>query len=244
MASDYFDFKQFRVYHHQCAMKVGTDGVLLGALAQVPPQSKNILDIGTGSGLIALMLAQRTSHYFTDCRITALEIDEAAVAQAANNVANSRWQHRIDVIQGDLQHFQGVPHSYHCIVSNPPYFNRALHSPDTARNRARHADNTLSPDMLLTRSALYLHPKGVISFIIPSEYLKIFQHKAEKLSLYPQGYIYIYTKKNTAPKRVILFFTFQMPSNPPTQQHLIIHNETLAYSEEFVTLLKDFYLHF
>ena len=123
MSNPYFQFKQFTIWHDKCAMKVGTDGVLLGAWAETE-NSQKILDIGTGTGLIAIMLAQRYSL----SQITAIEIDEAAAAQAKMNIARSPWTKRIQVICNDFSLFR-TESKYNLIVSNPPYFVNALNCP-------------------------------------------------------------------------------------------------------------------
>ena len=137
MSNSYFQFKQFTVFHDRCAMKVGTDGVLLGAWTRTG-QGCSILDIGTGTGLIALILAQR----IPDARITAVELDREAALQAAENVRNSPWAARIEVVEADIrQYATRVSHPFDIIVSNPPFFNSSLHSPSEARTQARHTDS-------------------------------------------------------------------------------------------------------
>ena len=135
MPNPYFQFKRFTVYHDRCAMKVGTDGVLLGAWTDVS-SSQQILDIGTGTGLIALMLAQRnvTAH------ITAIDIDEEAIEQAQGNIAASPWKNRIEVMKQDFCQYS-ANRLFDTIVSNPPYFNQSLKGPDSQRNTARHTDS-------------------------------------------------------------------------------------------------------
>ena len=133
MPNPYFSFKQFTVYHDRCAMKVGTDGVLLGAWADVV-SARNILDIGTGTGLISLMMAQRCN-----ARIRAVDIDADAVEQARGNVAASPWQDRIEVELQDICHFTSET-LFDVIVSNPPYFTDSLKCPGKQRNIARHTD--------------------------------------------------------------------------------------------------------
>ena len=131
MPNPYFSFKQFTVYHDRCAMKVGTDGVLLGAWTDVSG-ARDILDIGTGTGLIALMLAQRS-----EAHIVAVDIDEDAVKQAKENVEKSPWPGRIEVERHDICCFNSDIR-YDVIVSNPPYFFNSLKCPDGQRNIARH----------------------------------------------------------------------------------------------------------
>ena len=146
MSDSSFLFKQFIVHHDRCAMKVGTDGVLLGAWAPVD-QAHTALDVGTGTGLVALQLAQRNPHL----RVTAVEIDAPAAAQAAENVAGSPWPDRIEVVCADFNDFQ-PDGRFDLIVSNPPYFVDALPCPDRQRNTARHAGG-LNYDLLFRRSA-------------------------------------------------------------------------------------------
>ena len=142
MANPYFKFKQFTIWHDKCAMKVGTDGALLGAWA-APKEARNILDIGTGTGLVALMLAQRCQAF-----IDAIDIDADACLQAEENVARSPFADRIRVHCCALNDFHpSAPSHYDLIVSNPPYFHQALKCPDPKRNRARHTD-TLSLEEL------------------------------------------------------------------------------------------------
>ena len=143
MSNPYFQFKQFTVWHDQCAMKVGTDGVLLGAWASVE-RARRILDIGTGTGLVALMLAQRS---LLDAKIVALEIDEAAAGQARENVARSPWQERIEVVQADFKKYRSSD-KFDVIVSNPPYFVDSLECPDRQRAAARHNDSLTYEELL------------------------------------------------------------------------------------------------
>lgn len=143
-------------------MKVGTDGVLLGAWAPAD-KAKRILDVGTGTGLIALQLAQRNPH----ARITAIEIDAAAAGQATENVSHSPWAGRVEVICHDFRDYQ-PENRFDLIISNPPYFIDALKCPDEQRCTARHTGN-LNYDLLFRRSASLLEEQGVVSIIIPAE---------------------------------------------------------------------------
>ena len=133
MSNPYFQFKQFTVWHDKCAMKVGTDGVLLGAWTSVE-SAHRILDIGTGTGLVALMLVQRS---LPDANIVALEIDEAAVGQARENIIRSPWKERVEVVQADFRKYRSSD-KFDVIVSNPPYFVDSLECPDRQRTAARH----------------------------------------------------------------------------------------------------------
>src|SRR5574344_2567439 len=131
MSNSYFRFKQFSVFQERCAMKVGTDGVLLGAWAKVDAANR-ILDIGTGTGLVALMLAQRST-----AMITAVEIDEEAAIQAEENFCQSPWANRFEVVNSDITSYE-TDALFDVIVSNPPYFVDSLQCPDGQRSLARH----------------------------------------------------------------------------------------------------------
>lgn len=143
MPNPYFKFKQFTVYHDRCAMKVGTDGVLLGAWAQVD-NARRILDVGTGTGLIALMTAQRSQAH-----IMGIDIDEKAVGQAEENVKASPWKERISICRKDvMQMCREVDGTFDAIVSNPPYFVENVHCPDARRNVARHTGGLTFGELL------------------------------------------------------------------------------------------------
>ena len=137
-----FTFKQFHIDHSRCAMKVGTDGTLLGAWATLPPEAHRILDIGTGSGLIAIMAAQR----HPSAKIMAIDIDEDCVLQARQNATSSPWAERIEVINSPLQGFQSEV-KFDVIISNPPYFADSMHSPDKQRTTARHTASLSFKDL-------------------------------------------------------------------------------------------------
>ena len=143
MANPYFQFKKFTVWHDKCAMKVGTDGVLLGEWASTE-RCQRILDVGTGTGLIALMLAQRSTAI-----LDAIDIDSDACLQAQENIAKSPFANRIQVYQTSLSEYMPDENiKYDLIVSNPPYFIDSLKCPDTKRNLARHTDTLSLPDLL------------------------------------------------------------------------------------------------
>ncbi|MFM2293328.1 MAG: hypothetical protein RIS29_3141, partial [Bacteroidota bacterium] len=141
MANPFFRFKQFTVFHDRCAMKVGIDGVLLGCWTNVADTSM-VLDIGTGTGLIALMIAQRT-----DAHIDAIDIDEGAFEQAMINVQASPWSSRLNVVLSSLQDFVSDK-KYDLIVSNPPYFINSLKNPDEQRTTARHTDSLTHEELI------------------------------------------------------------------------------------------------
>ncbi|MCM1521149.1 MAG: methyltransferase [Muribaculaceae bacterium] len=160
-------FKQFAVSDNNSAMKVGTDGVLLGAWTPLSPAPSCVIDAGCGSGLIALMMAQRTGE---NTNITGVEIDEGAFKDAVGNVSESPWSHRINIIHGDILAIE-MPQldSPILIISNPPFFTEALHSPDSDRALARHG-NTFGVESLINLSAsLMANNEDRLSFIAPSD---------------------------------------------------------------------------
>lgn len=232
MPNPYFAFKKFTVYHNLCAMKVGTDGVLLGAWADID-SAKNILDIGTGSGLIALMMAQRSEAF-----ITGIDIDKDAVTQAKINFEASPWSNRMQAIQEDLCQFS-PQQSFDCIVSNPPFFVNSLKCADTQRNTARHND-TLTLSQLLEKVSQLLLPNGKFSIILPFEQNDTLMKTAEEQGLYPTRHTQVITRPGLPPKRSLLEFRKQ--PMPYDTQELVIELERHVYSKEYITLTKDFYL--
>lgn len=232
MANSYFAFKRFVVHQEKCAMKVGTDGVLLGAWADVS-DARRVLDVGTGTGLVALMIAQRC-----DAEIVGLEIDSDAAEQAAENVSASLWKDRIGLIRGDFNEF--CPgEKFDLIVSNPPYFRNSLPSPDQQRNTARH-DNRLSFDALITKSAGLLAPGGRISLIVPSSSDEEIARVALRAGLYPLRRTYVKPLPASGPKRLLV----ELGASPKTcrTDFLTVELSRHVYSREFAELTKEYYL--
>lgn len=232
MRNPFFRFKQFEVRHDRCAMKVGTDGVLLGAWTDVS-RSKQVLDIGTGSGLIALMIAQRC-----DAHITGIDIDEDAVGQACENVAASPWSGRICISRADVAGFHGG--KYDTIVSNPPFFNEQVHCPDGQRNAARHTES-LTFECLLDAVKRLLTDDGSFSVILPAGLMGSFTTSAAERHLYASRRTDVLTKPGVLPKRVLL--TFSKSIRACETDSLVIESSPRVYSSEFIRLVKDFYLY-
>lgn len=240
-----FQFKQFYVAHDRCAMKVGTDGVLLGATA--PIGGPRVLDIGTGTGLVSLMIAQRyfSFPYFID----AIDIVPEAVEQARENFANSPWSAHLHAYQSRLQDWQSQP--YHLIVSNPPYFVDSLKNPDKNRETARHTD-TLSYEDLIKHSRRLLAPDGVLQLILPIEAEQEIRRIAAAYDLYPTYTLYIRTTPTKSPKRFII----RLSSCSTPQGHSLLGGSRRGASgvltlmgpngeprsQEYQELMKDFYL--
>ena len=223
-------------------MKVGTDGCLLGAWAS---GGERILDVGTGTGVIALMMAQR----FPDASVTAIDIDAAAVSQACENVAASPFADRINVLQADFTHCPSslTLHQYTSIVSNPPYFEDSLQSPDVQRTQARHT-TSLSYGTLMKHAAELLDADGEVSVIVPFDCLQRMESAAALAGLTPSRRCAVYTTMRKPPRRYLLAFRKSTtPSTPkgkePSSPVLEGVGETLLIgSPEYHTLLRDFYL--
>ncbi|MDH6353977.1 tRNA1Val (adenine37-N6)-methyltransferase [Dysgonomonas sp. PH5-45] len=235
MPNPYFEFKRFTIRHDKCAMKVGTDGVLLGAWADASG-CQTILDVGTGSGLIAIMLAQR---YDESARITAIDIDPDAILQTNENVRESPFTN-IVCKEISLQELAvECRDTYDHIVSNPPYFASSLKSPSEKRTLARHTD-TLPVEDLIRYSEYLLSDKGRLSFIYPYQEKYFLLELAEKYGLYPTRLTEVLPTPASEPKRVLMELS-RMPQ-PSVCNQLVIEVSRHVYSEEFAELAKDFYL--
>ena len=217
-------------------MKVGTDAVLLGAWVKVEKTTR-ILDIGTGSGIIALMIAQRTA---TNTLIDALEPDKDASEQAQSNVLHSPWKNRITVHQTELQQFQSS-HKYDLIVSNPPYFVNSYLPSDENRKRARHND-TLSQGELIERSSSLLNSHGRMAVILPYAEGEIFVQRALSHHLFCNRKLAVFTRREKRQERWIFEFSFS--KGIPSEDTLFIHEGTdNQWSTSYKNLTKDFYLY-
>jgi tRNA1Val (adenine37-N6)-methyltransferase len=237
VGNSWFQFQQFRVEQDRCAMKISTDAVLLGSLAQ-SNSPKQILDIGTGTGVIALMLAQR----FAEAQIIALELDPEAAAQAAKNCQASPFSQRIQVKEGRLQTYTEEKR-FDLIVSNPPYFPDHLKSNDAKRNQALHTDS-LSFAELLQKARLLLTDNGSLWIILPPRQMRDFSALAAQQNLHPVAQFLI---RDTAAKpihREVVCFTPSPTLTSTTPQELCLKLEDGSYSEEYRTLLAGFLLGF
>lgn len=235
MANPYFRFKQFTIYHDKCAMKVGTDAVLLGAWTQING-CKNILDVGTGTGIIALMLAQRSM-----AQIDAIDMDENACLQAKENVAASPFAGHIRVIPADFTHFaQSNQKKYDLIVSNPPYFVDSLKCPDNKRNLARHTDS-LPLNILVKECIKQLSVAGRISLVLPYERLDELNVIAQINGLIISRLTKVIPCPGAVPKRLLAELSLTSDTSPATDQ-LVIEEARHQYTSDFIALTKDFYL--
>lgn len=216
-------------------MKVGTDGALLGAWASTE-KCQRILDVGTGTALIALMLAQRSSAV-----LDAIDIDPDACLQAKENVARSPFANRIQVYQTPFSQYTPKENiRYDLIVSNPPYFIDSLKCPDIKRNIARHTDTLSIPDLLRDSREL-LAPAGKVALILPFEQRESVIELARKESLFPLRETHVSSLSNANPKRLLIEFS-KKPLAVPERSLLSIEIERNRYANEFIALMKDFYL--
>ena len=235
MANTYFSFKQFTVYHDRCAMKVGIDGVMLGVWTNIK-DAGNILDIGTGCGLIALMLAQRSSS-----EIDAIDIEADAVLQALENVKLSPWSSRIKVEEISLQEFaRTTSKRYDLIVSNPPYFVNSMKAPSEERTTARHTDSLTHEELIINALEL-LKPTGRLCVILPVKEALQCKKIALNNGFHCTRETRVIPKPDAEVKRMLLEFSLQ--ENFKEVSEIIIEGEVRHhYSEKFSLLAKDFYL--
>lgn len=237
MSNDYFNFKRFTVHQSQAAMKVGTDGCLLGAW--VPIDSvKRVLDIGTGTGLLALMCSQRISSIQSDFQIDAIEIEPSAAAQAEMNVAESEWASSIHIIQGDVLTFSPELR-YDLIVCNPPYFVDSLKCPGIKRNLARHTES-LPFSQLIKKAHELLNPSGSFCLVLPIDLSEDFISQAKKQGFSLKQEVSVHTTEKKEAKRVLLNLSLQV-GEASKKEKLIIQTNG-EYTDHYKSLLKDFYL--
>jgi tRNA1Val (adenine37-N6)-methyltransferase len=237
MSNDYFQFKQFIIHQDKCSMKVCTDACILGAwvadkIYNRQINASSILDIGAGTGLLGLMLAQKST-----AKIDAVEIDENAFVQATGNFKQSLWNERLQAFQGDVKNFDSIEYDF--IISNPPFYEDDLLSPQQNKNIAKH-DESLNFNELLSAIKKLISSSGNFAVLLPYHRINYF----EKLA--GENYFFLKEKLLIKPTlqhqyfRGILLFN-QTESNF-SEQELVIKKEDGSYSEEFIQLLKDYYL--
>ena len=232
-----FQFKQFSVEQDRCAMKIGTDGVLLGAWTTIENNPFSILDIGAGTGVIALMLAQRSNAE----QIDALEIDEEAYEQSVDNFENSPWSDRLFCFHAGLDEFIEEPEDeYDLIVSNPPFYTDDYKSDNEQRDLARFADAMPFED-LIEAADLLLSENGTFAVIIPFKEEQNFLALAKDYELYPLKITRVKGTPTAEIKRSLLAFSRNENVNF-TIDELIIETSRHQYTPEYIELTKDFYL--
>lgn len=232
-----FQFKQFSIEQDRCAMKIGTDGVLLGAWSPIPENAFSVLDVGAGTGIIALMIAQRSSAE----QIDALEIDEEAYEQAVENFENSPWGDRLFCFHAGLDEFVEEPEDeYDLIISNLPFYTEDYKTENEQRDLARFAD-AMPFDELIEAADLLLSENGIFSVIIPYKEEEKFVALAKEFDLFPIKITRVKGTPTTQIKRSLLAFSRNKIENFPIGE-LTIETSRHIYTDEYIALTKDFYL--
>lgn len=227
-----FAFKQFKVEHDQCAMKVSTDGILLGAWADLS-HANTLLDIGTGTGLLALMCKQRAPHL----KVSAVEVDEAAYQQALQNCQQSPWRD-ISIYHQPIQQFEAVG-LFDCVIANPPYFNHSLKGDNAARNTARHTDG-LSFAELLGAFRHLSHQDSRFNLILPTTEAQLFITLAQQQGLYLNRLCQVQAMPNKLFSRSLMTFSYEQSEISTTK--LCIRANDNSYTTEYQALCRAFYL--
>lgn len=235
MGNSWFQFQQFRIHQDRCAMKISTDAVLLGALAD-KKLPLGILDIGTGTGVIGLMLAQR----FSEALITGVELDPEAARQAEENFQESPFSERLQLIEGSFQAL-AEDIAYDLIVSNPPYFPDHLKSKDSKRNQALHTD-ALSFEELIKKAAKILSKDGELWIILPPRQMKDLENLAANEGLFSIRRIWVKDRKTKPVIREIVGFSRMPRAHIPTE--VILKNEDGTFSDPYSNLISGFLLGF
>lgn len=233
-----FSFKRFTVSQPRSAMKVGTDGVLLGAWAHITPEDRRILDVGTGTGLVALMVAQRSEAWGAE--IVGVEIDAPSAEDARENFARSEWAGRLSVVECAVQEYRPEGLFDH-IISNPPYFVASLTSPDASRTAARHT-TSLSFEELARSASRLLTAEGRLSLVLPYDAVADMTLAAARVGLFLVRRTDVRSKQTAQPIRSLLEYGFA--PHPTLRTDLTIHIAGGDYSPEYRTLTREFYLKF
>ena len=235
MSNGYFQFKQFRVEQGNCAMKVTTDACIAGAWAQIPSSGARILDIGTGTGLLALMLAQKAPGWHID----ALELDQTAVGQANENVAAAQCTHRITVIKGDVRTYN-VDSQYDMIITNPPFFNNSLLSDNKNRNAARHTVSLTYDDLAAAADRLGT-AKCEMTVLLPAVEFDLLVPIMAAQGWYAHRQLCIRHTAASPVKRIVGVFS-KTGAATPVISYLDIYSCQNVYSPAFAALLAPYYL--
>lgn len=229
-------FKQFSIHQDRCAMKVGTDGVLLGAITSLKNSPISILDIGTGTGIVALMLAQRS----TAQNIDAIELDDGAYEQCVENFEASPWADRLFCYHASFQEFYGeMEERYDLIVSNPPFFSENVTTGNSSRDKARQ-NSALPFQQLFEGVAVLLAKEGIFAIIVPTTQEETIMDLARQIRLFPFEMLRIKGNPNAPIKRSIVQFSYvQMPI---VEKDLTIEVGRHEFTQAYIDLTKDFYL--
>jgi tRNA1Val (adenine37-N6)-methyltransferase len=234
MSNNYFRFKQFTVQQDKCAMKVSTDACIQGAWTPVDENVSSVLDIGTGTGLLSLMLAQRSEGIHID----AIELDEDAATQAVENITSSPWKDRIEVIHADVRNYV-FNKQYDMVICNPPFFNNSLLGSNDGRNNVRHTLSLSYPD-LFTVIGKALKPAGYASVLLPVAEHAEWERIVRANGWYFSRLLKVHPKGNVPANRVVSICTPLQTSC--TEEALQIYDSGGSYTELFTGLMKNYYL--
>ena len=231
--NNFFQFKQFRILQEKAAMKVGVDGVLLGAWANLNGSAR-VLDVGTGTGLLALMAAQRSTAI-----VDAVEIEPEAASEALRNFENSTWHSRIRLHACAFQNFE-TNEKYDHIISNPPFFENSFQSPNSARSLARHS-GSLSIKELLENSMVMLTERGKISLIFPAESEHLLRRLTEDLGMFINRISLVFPNKLKKANRILVELSL-IHKEEKWGEVFIRENNSSVYTNQYRELTRDFYL--
>lgn len=236
-----FQFKEFSVQQDACAMKIGTDAVLLGAWTSIENNPFSILDIGAGTGILSLMLSQRSASDLID----AIEIDDDAYEQCVDNFEGSPWGDRLFCYHASLEEFvEDIEEQYDLIICNPPYYSEDYKSENTSRDLARFQD-AMPFDHLVESVSKLLSESGIFSVIIPFKEEDMFSTLASKYNLFPSRILHVRGNPTSEIKRSLIEFSFRDSESYRDDidlQELVIETERHQYTEGYINLTKDFYL--
>lgn len=229
-----FHFKKFSIKQDKTAMKVGTDSILLGAWLKMEDQYNEILDIGTGTGLLALMMAQKKP----DARITALEIDKEAFNQAKHNVSDSKWREQINLVLTDAKYWESEI-KFDLIIANPPYFDKSILSKNENRQKARHQSYLSTKDLIEIWAKHGKYNSDLACVLPTNESLKIIQSVFQK-EYFIKHYTKVKSFKNQPEKRALILLSKEKSTRKDSEIH--IYTSQGEYSKDYIRMTKDFYL--
>lgn len=233
-----FKFKQFEVSHHRSSMKVGVDAVILGAWADIANASA-ILDVGCGSGVISLMCAQRNPN----AKITGIDIHEGSIEEAKENYRNSPWRDRLSAYLADFNHYcKDSAEKFDYIISNPPYFDSGIETPESAREIARHQGD-LSPEIILEKGSALLTPQGKIGIVIPISQADAIKDFSRGLQMSACRELIMSGREGREPKRAFIEFGLNSDKSIKTE-FMTLEKIDGDYTKEYRSLCHDFYLKF
>ena len=237
MANPYFEFKQFKVYHDRCGMKVSTDACILGAYTR-KVGARSILDIGAGSGLLSLMMAQ--TH--PEAAVASVELDESAFSQLEENVSRSPWKDRVSAHCAPIQDFAcSSEEKFELIISNPPFYPDHNKAQDKKRSQAFHTD-ALSFQDLARSASLLLSDDGLFFVLLPQRQSAEFRFAAHSFDLFVQKKLSVRSKDGGKVIREIVAYGKQR-SEKREEEELAVYQETGVYTQQFESLLRPFYLY-